>query len=509
MEDDWGTEYHVHVDALAPTSPSLKAKGAPRVDSIWAPKSIAIPLNYICIGILITFPNAYIEYFPRQLQASDAQLSTISVVRNLPWMFKVLYGVLADVYPIRGLRFKPYMVLGYLIASLFHGILALCTASLSVVSFTLLLFGAMLGLIMTDVMADALLTSRAMHELPSQRGQVQSTIYMIRFLTEMVGYWAGSILSNLETWGWGLSMSGCFGLLALLPFVLAIPSIYVLDEPVVAQVLTVPEQLQGIWKMLQLRATWQPLSFLVLYHTLHTYNAAWGNYLTVAYNFNAFQYGSMAAIGSSVGFAGVYMYRRFLLSGGHWRFVYAFASVVIACFSVCNLLLVFRINEFMGIPPYWFALGDTAVQKFAVGLQYLPSAIMFVRVCPEGQEAVAFALLTGFSNMSGGFASTISNALLGLWPVQLEDMAGGHYDGIWKLTLLTSLIRLGALPFIPWLVPNSVEELDAWKSPHMTSRKAGAAIVAVYLLGFAWVIATSLLAIVAPCHRLVGGAGCP
>ncbi|OQR98605.1 folate-Biopterin Transporter (FBT) family [Achlya hypogyna] len=507
MDDEWAAEYHCHVDVLdaSPASPSRKIKS--RVESIWALKSIAIPLNYICIGFIITFPNAYIEYFPRQLQASDSQLSTIGVVRNLPWMFKVCYGVLADVFPIRGYRFKPYMVLGYLIASFFNALLA-WSASLTVVSFTLLLFGAMLGLIMTDVMADALLTSRAMTEPAAARGQVQAVIYMIRFLTEMVGYWCGSLLSNVDTWGWGLTMAEVFGLLALLPFVLALPSIYFLDEPLATNVLSVPEQALGIWRMLQLRATWQPLAFLVVYHTLHTYNAAWGNYLQVAFHFNAFQYGSMAAVGSSVGFLGVYLYRRFLLAGGHWRFVYAFASVVIAAFSVGNLLLVFGVNDAMGLPPYWFALGDTAVQKFAVGLQYLPSAIMFVRVCPEGQEAVAFALLTGFANMSGGFASTISNALLGIWPVQLQDMQHGNMDGVWKLTLLTSLIRLLALGFIPWLVPNSIEELDSWKHPQFASRRGGLAILAVYVVGFVWVITTSIVAVVSPCNRLVGGAGC-
>ncbi|OQR91136.1 folate-Biopterin Transporter (FBT) family [Thraustotheca clavata] len=503
LEEEWATEYHDIAELIESSPPKPKAF---KSESIWALRSIAIPLNYICIGFIITFPNAFIEYYPRQLQASDAQLSTIHVLRNLPWTFKVLYGVLADVFPLRGYRFKPYMVLGYVIASLFNLLLA-SSQALTVVTFTLLLFGAMLGLIMTDVMADALLTSRAMNEPVSQRGQVQSAIYMIRFLTEMVGYWLGSILSNRDTWGWGLSMSQCFAILAILPLILAIPFIYCLDEPVVTHVQPFQEQLLTIWKMLQLRATWQPLAFLIFYNTLHTYNAAWGNYLQVAYQFNAFQYGSMAAVGSTVGFFGVYMYKRYFLVGGHWQFVYVFCSLVIALFSICNVLLVFHINDMMGISPYWFALGDTAVQKFAVGLQYLPSAVMFVRVCPEGQEAVAFALLTGFTNMSGGFTSTISNAMLGIWPVQLEDMQRGNMDGVWKLTLLTSLIHLIPVGFIPYFLPNSVEQLDAWKQSQYSSRRGGIAIVTVYIVGFVWVLITSLIAIVAPCNRLVGGHG--
>ncbi|RQM22619.1 hypothetical protein B5M09_003349 [Aphanomyces astaci] len=472
--------------------------------SLWALSNIAIPLNYICIGLIITFPNAFIEYYPRQLGASDSQLSTIGVVRNLPWTFKVLYGVLADVFPIAGHRFKPYMVLGYAIASIFNLLLAQYADNMSVITFTTLLFFSMLGLIMVDVMADALLTYKAMAEPEGSRGHIQGTIYMLRFLTETVGYWGGSILSNRDSWGWGLSMGQCFGLLALLPVITILPFLYFMDEPVVVTVLPFRGQMAMIWKMLCLRATWQPLSFIVLYHTLHTYNAAWGNFLQVRYAFNAFEYGSMAAVGSTVGFLGVFVYKRYLLDGGHWHFVYTFASVVIAIFSVANIVLVFRLNEPLGLPAYWFAMGDSAIMKFAYGVQYLPSAIMFTRVCPEGQEAVAYALLTGFSNLSGGFASTISNALLGIWPVQLEDMKAGEIDGIWKLTVVTSVIRLLALPFIPYLLPNSIEALDRLKQPHLASRVGGACAVAIYAFGFVWVVIVSFLAITSPCLQLVG-----
>ncbi|ETW09083.1 hypothetical protein H310_01542 [Aphanomyces invadans] len=500
-------EYHsFEIDHVLPR----KAAAGKSADSssLWSLRNIAVPLNYICIGIIITFPNAFIEYYPRQLGASDSQLSTIGVVRNLPWTFKVLYGVLADVFPIAGHRFKPYMVLGYAIASLFHVVVARSADDMSVVTFTTLLFFSMLGLIMVDVMADALLTYKAMAEPDGSRGQIQGTIYMLRFLAETLGYWTGSVLSNRDTWGWGLTMGQCFGLLAVLPIVTIMPFLYFMDEPVVATVLPFRDQLHLLWKMLCLRATWQPLAFIVVYHTLHTYNAAWGNFLQVRYAFNAFEYGSMAAVGSTVGFLGVYAYKRYLLKGGHWRSVYAFASVVIAIFSMANLVLVFRLNEPIGFPAYWFALGDAAIMKFAYGVQYLPSAIMFTRVCPEGQEAVAFALLTGFSNLSGGFASTISNALLGIWPVQLEDMQAGDTAGVWKLTVLTSVIRLVALPFIPYLLPNSIEALDDLKQPQLASRVGGACAIAVYALGFAWVAIVSFLAIMSPCLQIVGGHGC-
>lgn len=43
---------------------------------------------------------------------------------------------------------------------------------------------------------------------------------------------------------------------------------------------------------------------------------------------------------------------------------------------------------------------------------------------------------------------------------------------------------------------------------HETSRRWGIVIVCFYVFGFVWVLSLSLLAVVRPCHFLVGGSGC-
>ncbi|KAF1793928.1 Folate-biopterin transporter [Phytophthora cactorum] len=91
---------------------------------------------------MYSFPQATIEFFPRSLGASDAQLSTVTVVRALPWTFKVLFGLLPDVFPIHGLRFTPYLFLGCVTASLFYLMLSIYSASdsLTIASFALTAF---------------------------------------------------------------------------------------------------------------------------------------------------------------------------------------------------------------------------------------------------------------------------------------------------------------------------------------------------------------------------------
>lgn len=433
-----------------------KASDLPASDaySLWSVESIAIPITYMYTGLLLSFPTAYMEYFPRQLGASDAQLSTLSVVRALPWTFKVVFGVLPDNFPLRGQRFKPYLLLGCAISCFFHVLLCVSSEALTVVSFTPLLLGAMVGIVMADVMSDALVAHHVLRRHEAAPGRTQSTVYMCRFLSEMVGYWSGALLSNRDQWGVGISMGQQFGFLAVFPLFTVVPSIWAMAEPSVSSVAPARQKLDGLWQMLQRRATWQPVGFLVLANSCFVHNAAWGNYLKVAFHFDAFQYGAMAAVGASVTFASIYCYREYVVPhiASPWHCVYLVTGAVVAVFSTLNVLLVLGVNDALGVSPFWFAVGDTAVVSFARGFQYLPLAVMFVAVCPENQEGVAFALLTSI-NLAHAFANTISNMLLHIWPVELPDLETRDFSGVWKLSVLTSVIPLLPLLLTTRLLP--------------------------------------------------------
>lgn len=476
--------------------------------SLWAPETVAIPVTYIYTGLLYSLPAAFIEVFPRSLGATDAQLSTVAVVRLLPWTFKVLFGMLPDSVPLAGLRFKPYLLLGCLTSSFFHFLLSVYGNALSVASFSLLLLGAMVGIVMADVMSDALVANRVLRKLELFPGHVQSVVYMCRFVSEMVGYWGGALVSNSSQWGVGLTMRQLFGLLAAFPLLTVVPCIWIMHEPHVASVKPLGAQLQQLGVMLQRRATWQPVSFLVFFNALLLHNSAWGNYLKVAFRFDAFQYGALSAVGASITFVGILFYRHCVMNRVEnvWQSLYFITGAVIAVFSLLNVLLVLGVNDALGIAPFWFAVGDVAVVSFAKGFQYLPLAIIFVSVCPENQEGVAFALLTSMTNVAHAFANTISNMLLSIWPVELPDLQRGHFDGVWKLTVLTTAISLVPLLFVSRMMPRGKHELERMMDD--LSPFAARSVVRVYLFGVVWVVVLSLLAVMKPCSVFVGGRGC-
>ena len=57
-----------------------------------------------------------------------------------------------------------------------------------------------------------------------------------------------------------------------------------------------------------------------------------------------------------------------------------------------------QVNQRMGISNYLFSLGDDAMGELVYGLSYLPTIIMMVNLCPEGQEGASFALFTTVNN---------------------------------------------------------------------------------------------------------------
>ena len=61
-------------------------------------------------------------------------------------------------------------------------------------------------------------------------------------------------------------------------------------------------------------------------------------------------------------------------------------------FSMGQVLLILGLNK--PIPDFAFAVGDEAVLDFISGVQFLPTTIMMVHLCPKGSEGVSYAMFT-------------------------------------------------------------------------------------------------------------------
>ncbi len=93
-------------------------------------ENIAVPACYLLVGILQGLSGPLINVYPLDLNATEAQQTTISTLKSLPASLKLIFGFISDNFPICGYRRKSYMFIGWAISAVAFGSLFL-TSDLS------------------------------------------------------------------------------------------------------------------------------------------------------------------------------------------------------------------------------------------------------------------------------------------------------------------------------------------------------------------------------------------
>lgn len=488
----------------------LYPPNVPREVQLLRKENIAVPACYLLVGLLQGLSGPFTNVYPLDLNASEAQQTTISSLKSLPSTFKLAFGFFSDNVPLAGYRRKSYMLLGWAIASL--SMIALFTFSdLSVeaialnndsqqqqqqedgssgryslrhlqssstselgeqinlvgappsipfLSFSLLIFGS--GFWLSDVMGDSIVAEKAKLEPESSRGHLQSTCYACRFFGLMIAAPLSTVIYSKY------GPQAVVYLMAALPS-LILPLIYNLKEKKDIEIASTREQCGEIWSTVCSRAVWQPMGFVYLYNVLQVGNAAWKQFLKTVLNFTSNQLNSLLVVAYVLLWLGVMAYKKFFITWS-WRSVYISTTLLNGIFSALQILLIQGIT--FGLSPFLFALGDDAFSDFIGGIQFLPTTIMMVHLCPAGSEGASYAMFTTMSNSAYSLASAFSTLLLGVWDVSKEAMENGDLTGMVNLTALTTLIQVSGVLFVG-LLPRTKEDLSNLHSDPMSGSKIG------------------------------------
>jgi MFS family permease len=421
-------------------------KQPPWVHDFKALPNLAILLSYFCIGVALQLLRTpLIVYLIADLNATPAQVNVLFTVMAVPWCFKVIYGFLSDCLPINGQRRKPYFIIGWLVFIASNLLLA-ATPSPSIQLCICLVFAQTAGYMLSDVMTDALIVERSRYETQEERGQMQSQGYIVRFFGSTIGAAIGAVVYNKGDWEWYLPINVVFFINAAFPIFMLLPFVpYLLELDTHCHAKNFQQQCFDLFCTAQLRAVWQPMTFVYIYNALQLTNAAWMNFLVEGLGFMAWQIGIVSIAGSIFSWLGILTYEKFFFAA-NWRIVYFWCTTLATIIALGQLVLVFGWNRSIGIPDIWFSMGDDVLVEFVIAVQFLPMCIMYLGLCPEGSEGTTYAMLTTFSNLAGSLAFDISTALTAVWDVSSSAIAAGDYSGVWKLSLLCGLI--GPLPLV-------------------------------------------------------------
>lgn len=475
-------------------------------------ENIAIPACYLLVGILQGLTGPLINVYPLDLGATEAQQTTLSSIRSLPASFKLAFGFLSDNYPVFGYRRKSYMLAGWFLAASSMASLTLFTdlsleeeeyadedgnlatrivasenaPSVPFLSLVLLLFGT--GFWMADVMGDSVVAEKAKLEPPEARGSVQSSCYSYRFFGLMC---AAPFSSALYSW---LGPFYVISLLSVLPLSI-LPLIYWLGEVKDAPVASTGEQCKEIWKTVCSRAVWQPLGFVYLYNVLQVGNGAWREYLRSSLGFTAAQLNGIYVASCILLYLGILVYKYYLMKLS-WRFVYIVTTLLNGLFSLLQVLLILGIT--FGLSNFLFALGDDAFAEFIQGIQFLPTTIMMVHLCPSGSEGASYAMFTTVNNSALNLSTALTTLLLPIWDVSKEALENNDLSGMVNLTLLTTGLQISGILFVK-LLPRTKEELfDLKQQDYGSSELGGTIFLFITFMSVLYAIFVGLMNVVAP-----------
>ena len=459
--------------------------------------NLAITMSYFIIGFAMSFTRVPCNYYAiHVLNATPAEQNVLTTMTQLPWSFKLLYGLLSDCVPVCGKRRKPYFILGWIFFIMANLLLAsMVTPGIQALVF--LSFLSVAGYMMSDVMCDALIVERSRYESASNKGNFQAVGYTCRFAGNIIGSILGTILYNKDDWGWGLQISQIFVINGLSCVFFVCPFIYnLLDEHHFTKTRSLNEQCYDIWRTVQLKAIWRPLCFVYIYNALQIQNPTWNEFLVDGLKFTNWMLGVLGIAGSIFSWLGIIAYRKFFCNVS-WRNIYIWTTLIVMFFTIFQILLIFRVNVKWGINDLAFSLGDDAIASFVASVQFLPIVKMYLGLCPEGAEGTTYAMLTTFSNMASAVGQSIGTAFTKIWEVSPEAIQSGNFTGVWKLTVLTSVLQPCGLILIYLLPKNTHHQIELQRSV-VRSKFFGGLFLIVLFVSLIWTLSTTFYVLFNP-----------
>jgi len=565
------------------------------------------------MSILVTPLNVYLV---QVLDAAPDMQSTMSIILQVPWALKLVFGFMSDALPVAGSHRKPYLCMGALLYSSMFMLYALAGVD-DIRLLAICIFFATLGLIQMDVMADTMVVERSKFEDNSQRGQLQTTCYSLRFAGGFVGALMGIYFSSHVTvkhgeparviHSQGYKFHEVVFVQALVPILLIFPLLFFLKEkylyykgplaiedeessemipvtgsmscygtlkkkillrgkkssvlsnttttstststsitettPFLAstsdsdsnsiemesivgddatdadsknktqfeiygvrdeirkvdeneallmttwsggeEVLSVSVQLKQIWETVQRPVVFAPLGFVYCYNILQVPNVAWQSYLQLALHFPPYILGLTVTIGSFMTLVGILAFKYYFFHES-WRRIYIFSTCLTSFFSLTQVMLIFQINtEYLHIGNFFFSVGDDVIQQFISGIQFIPVCILYMRLCPEGSEGASYSMLTTFGNIALVCANNVGNVMSRIWDVSNDAMREQDYSGLWRLTVLTSLIAVVPLCLL-FLLPKDREEQENLGQSKERSSTGGYIFLLVLFSSIGW-----------------------
>lgn len=369
------------------------------------------------IGSLTSQPLFF--YLKETLNLPASTVQYLGSLITIPWIIKPLYGWLSDTFPLGGYRRKSYMIAS--------GLLGVCTAlfigivpALPLLALYALLVLDALGGAMKDVAADGIMVEEGQRH--GITGKIQSIQWgSLTFATVITGVAGGWIAEHFD---YHLS----FKLVALVPALVAGLALFYKEQPAPRREASV-----SMKEVLKNKRLLLSMLFLFLFWFSPSFGVPVSFKMRDELHFSKFAMGLISTLGAAFSILGAVWYWKTsrTLDLKKWLTI----SVVVSGLSTFAYLYLTPVS----VVAYAIVFGI-----FSMAIQLIVMDFS-ARICPKGQEATTFALITSVLNF-GTFLSALAGGKLYGWI---------GYQG---LVIISGITTFLCLPLIPYLKVEQVTQ---------------------------------------------------
>ena len=155
---------------------------------------LALSIVYFNQGFKVFLDLAILDYFKSYLQLEPTMVQYISSIVVLPWTLKIVYGLIADNFPLFGSRRRNYIVLNGCLQFLTLFVLSFDLFS-SPLFITVMLFFNALSSAFVDVVVDALMVTQSRVDPDHGSDELQGLSWCMLSIGGIIG----SLLSAMYT----------------------------------------------------------------------------------------------------------------------------------------------------------------------------------------------------------------------------------------------------------------------------------------------------------------------
>jgi|UniRef100_K3W683 hypothetical protein len=519
---------------------ALRAGGAPNP---WGRDYIGLLIQYMAVGMIYgTLPGTVYPFLLNYLNMEGTQVVSARVLLNLPWSFKVVYGILSDCFPIFGYRRRPFMMIGWGVCFLMLLIMAFMKAGKpyyvkreysdmkeSEVSLTdrhlyfnddapdtggkfiIMMMLAAVGYVGADVAADAVVVELAQREPEAVRGTTQTTIYMMRTVFVTISGILTGFAFNGEDYGGEFDFSISFPQLMLILAIFCLPVIpltwfFIKEEKHPGVIFK--DYIYEFWQLLQLRPMYQVIAYKFFSGVFENFTVTCADPMQEMWaEATPLNDRILSIVGNAIFALTLFCTGKYGLHW-NWRWMHFITVVIVTVMdSIVTLLTTWDV-----VRNQWFWLGVPVVENLPSGVGFIIATYVVVELAGEGNEGAVYGLVTTVSNLSSPFASTLTKNVDRGFKVTNADIKSDTHEVRWDVTyvlIIRYVVNLLGLCFLP-LLPSQKAQTQELKRNGGKSKYLGAFTVFYVIFALCWSVMVNVMSIYpsTKCLKLVGGNGC-